>query len=410
MTRPSQSNSDASGTGPHRILSVLPGAPEQGSGGGIVLYELVVWLAHRAGPTGEIAVAMPISPERQPQLKALQQDPLLQRVTWHPLAERRLPGVAGQLRRMLGTLPADMAKVATPENLARLEAVREALRPNVELAVSSWALAAYRGQALPEGSRLFMVNVDHEIVRQAMPAVFSARAVGRALVRKLACAVDRPKVLALSRRALATAGRVGAISPTDIPTLNAIGGRTDVASVPPLMRPRLLDRSAAVPGSVLITTNFSYSPNVGSLAWFLRDVWPRVSPSARLTVAGIDEGGQLAALCRAHARVAYVGWLESKRLDDAFSKTAVAVNPTRTGSGFQVKLLDAIARGVPVVSTAWSNKLGPAIPSSDNAAELAALINARLEPGSTPPFDYAVFYRDATAAWDRFLFDGSIPA
>ena len=36
--------------------------------------------------------------------------------------------------------------------------------------------------------------------------------------------------------------------------------------------------------------------------------------------------------------------------------------------------------------------------------ELARLINARLGPGATPPFDYAAFHRDATAAWDDFLF------
>jgi glycosyltransferase involved in cell wall biosynthesis len=347
---------------------------------------------------------MPMTPSREPQLEALRRDPWLTHVQWHPLPERRLPGIAGRLRRMLGTLPADMAKVAMPENVARLEAVRAALRPTVELAVSSWALAAYRGQAFAEGTRLFMVNVDHEIVRQAMPAVLTAQAVGKALLRKLACAIDRPKVLAISKRALSTAGRVGAISPADVATLNRLGGRSDVAYVPPLMRPWPLDRSGAIPGSVLITTNFTYSPNVESLGWFLREVWPRVSPEAKLTIAGLDDGGQLAALCRRHPRVTYAGWLDPAALDDAFAKTALAVNPTRTGSGFQVKLLDAIARGVPIVSTAWSNKLGPAIPSSDNAAELAALITARLDPGSNAPFDYEAFYREAVAAWERFLF------
>lgn len=387
-----------------RVLAVLPGLPEPGYGGGVVLYELLAWLADRVGPDGEIAVALPMTPAGEAGLTALRADPALTRVEWHPLPERRLPGIYGRLGRMLGRLPADMAKAATAENVARLEALRAEFSPTVELAVSSWALAAYRGQAFAEGTRLFMVNVDHEIVRQAMPAVFSARAVGRALVRKLACAIDRPKVRAMSRRALATAGRVGAISPTDIATLNRLGGRSDVEYLPPLMRPRMLDRSRAVAGSVLVTTNFSYSPNVESLAWFLREVWPRVSDAARLTVAGLDEGGQLAALCRRHKRVNYVGWLDPAGLDHAFAKTAVAVNPTRSGSGFQVKLLDAIARGVPIVSTAWSNKLGPTIPSSDDPAELAALITARLEPSSTPAFDYASFYREACAAWERFLF------
>jgi hypothetical protein len=83
----------------------------------------------------------------------------------------------------------------------------------------------------------------------------------------------------------------------------------------------------------------------------------------------------------------------------------VAVNPTRLGSGFQIKLLDAIARGVPVVSTAFSNRIGPAIASSDDPVELARLITTRLTPGAVAPFDYAAFYESATNAWDSFLFE-----
>ena len=99
-----------------------------------------------------------------------------------------------------------------------------------------------------------------------------------------------------------------------------------------------------------------------------------------------------------------MGLLGPAELDAAFARTAVAVNPTLSGSGFQVKLLDAIARGVPIVSTAWSNKLGPAIPSSDDPRELARLITERLIPAASPPFDYATFHASAVAAWTAFLF------
>lgn len=386
-----------------RILCVLPGLPSRRYGGGVVLDELLVYLAERA-TGGVMGVAVPLDHFHWEQLDKLRLDPRFDSVRWYPCDERRRGGVVGRLERAAGRLPADAAKVANSATWARMETARREINPTIELAVSSWALAAYRGQTLPAGSRLFMVNVDHEIVRHQMPAVLTASALGRALVRKMACALDRPKVLAMTRRALATAGRVGAISPADVATLNALGHRADVCYLPPLMKPRPVDRSTVIPGSLLITTNFAYSPNVGSLAWFLREVWPRVSPAARLTIAGIDEGGQLVRLCRTHERVTYAGWLEPPALDEAFAKTALVVNPTRWGSGFQVKLLDAIARGVPVVSTAWSNKLGPAISSSDDPAQLAALINARLEPGSMAPFDYASFHRDAVAAWDRFLF------
>jgi hypothetical protein len=92
-------------------------------------------------------------------------------------------------------------------------------------------------------------------------------------------------------------------------------------------------------------------------------------------------------------------------LNIVFAHSAVVVNPTTTGSGFQIKLLDALARGVPVVTTNFSNRIGPDIPSSDDPRTLAELINRRLEPDDSRPFDYAAFHRQALAAWDRFLFE-----
>jgi glycosyltransferase involved in cell wall biosynthesis len=391
-----------------RILVVIPGLPEQRSGGGVMLYELLAWLADRVGPTGQVAVVVPVPHTRWSELEAVERDPAFPRTHWHPLDERRVPGLAGRLQRMLGPLPADMAKVATAENASMLEAIRTSFRPTVELAVSSWALAAYRGQAFTPGTRLFMVNVDPDIVRHDGPVFALGRLDADAALRKLACAIDRPKVRRVCRQALTTAARVGAVSPADIAPLDRLGGRSDTVYLPPLMRPKPLDRAAAVPNTVLITTNLGYQPNVTSLEWFLREVWPHVG-LAELTIAGSDPRSVGERLCRGRERVRFVGMLGPAELDAAFARTAVAVNPTQTGSGFQVKLLDAIARGVPIVSTAWSNKLGPAIPSSDDPRELARLITARLTPGSTPPFDYAGFHASATAAWNAFLFEDRRP-
>ena len=407
-----------------RILVVIPGLPEQRSGGGAMLYELLAWLADRVGPSGTVAVVVPVPHARRSELESLERDPAFLHTHWHPLDERRVPGLAGRMQRMLGPLPADMAKVATPENASMLDAIRTSFRPTVELAVSSWALAAYRGQSFTPGTRLFMVNVDPDIVRHDGPLFHGGLFDGLTLdvdaaLRKLACLIDQPKVRRICRQALATAARVGAVSPADVAPLDRLGGRSDTVYLPPLMRPKPLDRSAAVPNTVLITTNLAYQPNVTSLEWFLTKVWPHVAPhkspqaqaggSPCLTIAGLDPRGVAPRLCRGHDRVTFVGLLALAELDAAFARTAVAVNPTQTGSGFQVKLLDAIARGVPIVSTAWSNKLGPAIPSSDDPHELARLITARLTPGSSPPFDYAAFHASATAAWNAFLFEARRP-
>jgi hypothetical protein len=374
-----------------RTLCVLPAVPEQTTGGGLLLHELLAFLKTRS----RVAAVMPVCETTAPALWAAAAHADLAGIEWHELPEERVPGLAGYVGRLLAPMPSDASKVATAANHECLDRLRSAFRPTAELAVSSWTLAAYRGLEFPPGVRLFMINVDPEIVRYDGPS----------LKRRLGCMVDRPKVAGLCRRALAQAGHVGAISAADVRELNRMGERDDVAYVPPLMRPKPIDRSRAEPHSVLITTNFTYSPNVTSLEWFFRECWPHVSEHARLTVTGKDDNDRLARHCRSQPRTTYAGCLPPAQLDDAFARTAVAVNPTRLGSGFQIKLLDALARGVPIVSTTFSNTIGPAIPSSDDPRELAALINARLSPGSEPAFDYAAFHETSVAAWDRFLFN-----
>lgn len=374
-----------------RTLIVLPNLPEQRTGGGILLFEVLAYLVTR----GNVAAIVPVPPHLAAEFAEVQRHPLLGGVEWHVLRANRTPGAIGYLERLLSAAPAEVAKFSLEENRRLIEDVRRTFHPTTELAISSWALAAYRDFVFPPKARLYMVNVDPDIVRYDGPS----------LKRRLASMIDRPKVARLCRRGLSSAGSVGAISEVDLPALNRLGRRQDVAYVPPLMRPQPVDRSCVEPNTVLITTNFTYSQNVTSLECFFRECWPLVAPQARLTVTGKDENGTLAALCAGQARTKYAGCLDTAGLDAAFASSAVAVNPTRLGSGFQIKLLDAIARGVPIVSTAFSNRIGPAIASSDDPKELAALISERLIPESIPPFDYASFHAATIAAWDAFLFD-----
>lgn len=373
-----------------RILCVLPHVPERRTGGGILLFEVLAHLARR----GRVAVVVPMLPHLEGEMEEVRCEPVLDAVEWHELRPVGRGGLTGYLSRLLSATPAEVTKFANEANRIRLADIRRAFVPTTELAISSFALAAYPSLTLPPRGRLYMVNVDPLIVQYDGPS----------LRRRLAAAIDRPKVANLCRRALAGADRIGSISAADVPVLNGIGGRNDVEYVPPLMRPQPLDRSHVVPGSVLITTNFTYSQNVSSLEWFFRECWPHVDGRAKLTITGKDDSGRLAMLCASQPRTVYAGCLSMADLDAAFARTAVAVNPTRRGSGFQIKMLDAISRGVPLVSTSFSNKIGLAIASSDDPWELARLINDRLVPDVVPPFDYTAFHRAAVASWDDFLF------
>ncbi|MGB8853829.1 MAG: glycosyltransferase [Pirellulales bacterium] len=357
----------------------------------MLIYETLVYLLTR----GTVRVCLPVARHLQDAFVSLRSDPALAAVRWHPFEENASASRITRGLRVLAPAPVEVQKFLTPANLSLLSDARRLFNPSAELLISSRVIAACSQSALPANVRLYMLDIDPRIIRYDGPS----------WPKRLATAIERLKVDRLCRKALAYAGRVGAISQADVPELNRMRKRDDVRHVPPLMRPQPADRQNVDKGHVLITTNFGYQPNVAALRWFLQMCWPHVDSRASLTVTGIDVGDSLKRLCEAHERVTYAGCLPRPQLDAMYGRVSLAVNPTRSGSGFQIKLLDALARGVPIVSTAFSNRVGAAIASSDDPVELARLINARLIPGATPTFDYTAFYETAIRSWDSFLFE-----
>jgi len=114
--------------------------------------------------------------------------------------------------------------------------------------------------------------------------------------------------------------------------------------------------SGREPFTLLFLGSFRHPPNIVALDWFVQQVLPRINahqrqarrPEARLVVVGSDAPAQHLYGDRAPA-VEIRGFVEDIR--EPLSRYAVFVCPVRTGSGVRVKLLEAFASGIPVVST-----------------------------------------------------------
>jgi glycosyltransferase involved in cell wall biosynthesis len=105
------------------------------------------------------------------------------------------------------------------------------------------------------------------------------------------------------------------------------------------------------PGTVLFLGSFRHLPNQEALDWFSREVFPRVlerRPSARLVIVGSDPPPKHA-LPDFPESIELRGFVEDIR--EPLSRYAVFVCPILSGSGVRVKLLEAFAAGIPVVST-----------------------------------------------------------
>lgn len=104
--------------------------------------------------------------------------------------------------------------------------------------------------------------------------------------------------------------------------------------------------------TMLFIGSFRHTPNQVALEWFARAVLPMIVekiPDARLLVAGSDPPPRHTFPDPANA-IEWLGFVED--IQPLFSSCALFVCPIRSGSGVRVKLLEAFASGIPVVSTA----------------------------------------------------------
>ena len=110
------------------------------------------------------------------------------------------------------------------------------------------------------------------------------------------------------------------------------------------------------PFTMLFLGSFRHPPNIVALDWFVHEVLPRITarqqqtrrPEARLVVVGSDAPQRHPYADRAPA-VEIRGFVED--ILEPLSRYTVFVCPVRNGSGVRVKLLEAFASGIPVVST-----------------------------------------------------------
>jgi glycosyltransferase involved in cell wall biosynthesis len=103
---------------------------------------------------------------------------------------------------------------------------------------------------------------------------------------------------------------------------------------------------------ILSVATMHYPPNAEALRWFRDAVWPLLrstDPLATVDVAGPRPPADVVAWGERDERVRVHGFVDD--LDALYSSAAVFIVPLHAGSGVRVKVLEALAAGVPVVST-----------------------------------------------------------
>jgi glycosyltransferase involved in cell wall biosynthesis len=185
------------------------------------------------------------------------------------------------------------------------------------------------------------------------------------------------------------AALIFAVSEIDAVDIRAMAGE----GVPVVAVPIPVDVSGVAPiapltdaPEVLFLGTLDWPPNGDAVDFFLREVWPLVRrdvPTARFTVVGRGGAG-LERQWAGTAGVEFTGWVPD--IEPWIRRSRLMVVPIRSGSGMRVKILDAFARGLPVVATSVGVEGIEAIPGThlevaDDAADLARATIALLGDG-----------------------------
>jgi glycosyltransferase involved in cell wall biosynthesis len=312
-----------------------------------ILSPLAPYPAYAGGTAHMVEVARQLARAFEVRFYALASDPAA--VTWGPLAaccaETRAFARSGRSR--WGIDPPAVRQEYSRELTHYVEQVWRA-RPPAIVQLEFTSMAQYAPLAHRFGAKVICTAHNVAFLAQIRRARREPSPLLRARRWAGALSLWRYELSALRRCDL-----VVTHSPADAAALRRWLPRLPVEYVPSGVNlrewPICFDPAAA--DEVLFVGNYLHPPNLEGALWLAREVWPlvlRARPTARLTLAGRAPPPGLQALAGAGIRVP--GILPDLR--PLYARASLVAAPIFWGSGVRIKLLEALACGVPVVATA----------------------------------------------------------
>ena len=186
---------------------------------------------------------------------------------------------------------------------------------------------------------------EHDVIRRAgLPHSLST---AKDLVRHR---VDAARWDRFERAQAATASLVTVCSVADRDALAQPGAVVVPNGARRPATPAAARRSSEPPATLLFPGQMTYGPNVDGAIWFVGEVLPRLR--ALVPDVQIEIVGRASAAVEALASTEGVevrGYVE--RMDDALEAATAVIVPLRQGSGTRIKIIEAWANHLPVVST-----------------------------------------------------------
>jgi O-antigen biosynthesis protein len=165
--------------------------------------------------------------------------------------------------------------------------------------------------------------------------------------------LDAKAVAARKNRELAAyraADAVIAVTDEDERVLRAAGIDTPIHVIPNILpsqrRPEINRQS-----EILFIGGFKHPPNEDGILWFVRECWTQIRsavPDAHLTIVGSNPPESVLHLTKTPG-IDVVGYVPTT--ETYLARAAVSIAPLRYGGGMKGKVCEALASGVPLVTT-----------------------------------------------------------
>lgn len=291
----------------------------------------------------------------------------------HRLRVRNAPAWA-KPRRLIQLLPANI-------RYHRTGAARDAIRTSIgsenwDVVWCSRARVHWLTEGAIDGARIVdLDDLNDRLLHSKVADRIAVRGALRSFPRNVRDWLDARLWSGLQRRIAASVDRVAVCSDEDRRFL-AVSNCNVVPNGYPEPPPHAVDHPVGAVPRLLFVGALTYEPNRLGVEWFVNEVLPSIRAAVgavEFVVVGDHDGIDVNDL-RA-PDVTFAGWVLD--VTDHYRSATIAVVPLRSGGGTRVKVIEALARSVPLVSTSFGCAghdlvAGEELLVADDAAQFAA--------------------------------------
>jgi len=301
-------------------------------------------LKHLKGGAFETQLLMPATDEERRRWKS-DIDTLADKIALYRHAARDWPWKARRAAGFFGGAPISAFADA---DAATKEAVSEAIHARPDLVVFDYVQSLAMAPPIIGSPHLFFAhNVETEILERHAMATAGAM--------KLVWRREAAKMRRFEARACARADGVIAVSERDADTFRSRFGAKTALAIPTGVDPdyfRFAPPAEDAPAQIVFAGSMDWKANQDGLFWFLDEVWPKIA-AARPDASFIAIGKNPPHALIKKAQERRFNWRFTGFVDDIRDEArgAAFTIPLRVGGGTRMKAFEAMAMGLPVVST-----------------------------------------------------------